>query len=79
MPETYVESKTFEKTDFTETALIYNELEDCFFHNCNFADADLSNIIFVDCEFVGCNLSLAKTSRTAFRNVKSITSLDKEH
>jgi fluoroquinolone resistance protein len=59
MPETYINSKTFEKTNFTENPLTYNELEDCIFRNCNFADADLSNIIFVDCEFVGCNLSLA--------------------
>jgi fluoroquinolone resistance protein len=69
MTETYIEGKTFEKYDFTADKINGEEFENCTFINCNFADADLSNIIFADCIFLGCNLSLAKLSRTAFRNV----------
>lgn len=69
MPNEYIEGKEFEKVDYAILALPKGEYENCTFFQCNFSNADLSNIFFIDCKFIGCNLSLAKLNNTAFREV----------
>ena len=65
----FIESKTFDKTDFTAVALPQGEYELCTFTECNFSSSDLSGISFTECSFNGCNLSLAKISQAAFKEV----------
>src|SRR5665647_458605 len=66
----YIESKTFDKTDFAAVALPKGEYENCSFRDCELSKCDLSGISFTECSFSGCNLSLAKVSQTAFKEVK---------
>ena len=72
MSKHIVEEQHFEKIDFSENPLIKGEYEHCTFVNCVFANADLSDFVFAECEFKGCNMSLAKITRTAFRDVSFI-------
>lgn len=65
----YIEDKTFDKKDFSVTALQKGTYENCQFINCNFSNATLSYLSFTDCQFTGCNLSMAKTTKTAFTDV----------
>ncbi|RYG06806.1 MAG: pentapeptide repeat-containing protein, partial [Chitinophagaceae bacterium] len=59
MSESYIAEQTFNKEDYTLTALPKAEYENCKFINCNFSSSDLSGVKFLDCEFISCNLSLA--------------------
>ncbi len=70
MERKYIEEKTFDETDFTKDAPATGDYESCSFVNCNFYNADLSEIHFIDCEFTGCNMSLVKLSKTAFRDIQ---------
>lgn len=70
MPKIYIEEQKFEKADFTKEKLQMGEYELCTFINCNFENADLSDISFSECEFTGCNLSNARLSLTSFKDVK---------
>ena len=66
----YVEDEKYEHIDFLKTDIkAFSEYENCVFINCNFYEANLSDIKFVACEFRDCNLSMAKTNGTAFRDV----------
>lgn len=65
----YIESKSFDKTDFTAVALPKGEYENCTFRDCEFSQSDLSGISFTECTFTGCNLSLAKLGQAAFKDV----------
>lgn len=65
MKEIYFQDQTFDRID----TLANGEYENCIFNSCEFADLDLSGLIFIDCTFEGCNLSLAKLNKTAFRDV----------
>lgn len=49
--------------------MVKGEYEKCTFNNCDFSDSDLSEIRFSECEFIACNLSMAKLTKTAFRDV----------
>lgn len=69
MTDAYFADETFDKTDGRATPLQKGEYEHCTFTNCDLAEADLGGIRFVDCRFEGCNLSLAKTPKTAWREV----------
>ena len=63
------EDKSFEKIDFTVKPLPKADYEYCTFLNCNFSNADLSEILFLDCEFIGCNLSNADLNKTLLRDI----------
>jgi len=47
----------------------HHEFDEYRFVNCDFSDADLSNLRFTDCLFEGCNLSSARLADTALQNV----------
>lgn len=66
MKETYIHDKTFDRNDLPTKG----EYENCIFHNCNFANSDLSEFKFIDCTFNGCNFSLVKLNKTTFHDVK---------
>ncbi|MFT3739909.1 MAG: pentapeptide repeat-containing protein [Breznakibacter sp.] len=66
----YIESKAFEKQNFSDKPLPKAEYEDCTFTNCDFSDGDLSGIAFTDCSFINCNMSLTSLDKTALRDVK---------
>jgi uncharacterized protein YjbI with pentapeptide repeats len=68
MKEAYIEEKKFEKYDFKNNPLVKGEYEYCSFINCDFSNVDMSDCKFTDCEFSECNLSLAKLTKTAFRD-----------
>jgi len=68
MQESFIQDKTFEKTD----TILKAEYENCIFLNCNFSESDLSEYKFIECDFKQCNLSLSNLNKTAFRNVKFI-------
>ncbi len=68
MANNCTEDEIFENIDFTKNGLPAGEYEGCSFIVCNFADVNLSGIIFTDCSFTGCNLAMAKLGATAFRN-----------
>jgi fluoroquinolone resistance protein len=70
MEQELIEEKTFEKISFLKEVLKKGDYEYCKFINCDFSDADISNIKFLECEFIGCNMSLAKINGTVFRDVK---------
>ncbi|UII26940.1 pentapeptide repeat-containing protein [Fulvivirga maritima] len=64
-----IQEESFNKEDFT-AGLEAIEYEECSFHQCSFAGADLSRITFVDCEFDGCDLSNIKITDSAMREVR---------
>jgi len=66
----YFENQTFESINFNQKALPRGEYENCQFLNCDFSEHNFSDYTFADCDFNGCNLSLAKLSKTAFRDVR---------
>lgn len=68
MTKVIVESKVFEKADFSESSLTNGDYEYCKFLYCNFSSVDLSQLNFSDCEFINCNLSLANLAKSAFRD-----------
>jgi fluoroquinolone resistance protein len=68
MEKNFVEAQIFENIDFTKNGLPAGEYDGCSFIVCNFADVNLSGIIFTDCSFTGCNLAMAKLGATAFRD-----------
>ncbi len=65
----FVEDKTFNKIDFTQTVLLKGEYENCIFTTCDFSNIDLSNIKFISCKFDHCNLSMAFLGNTAFKDI----------
>ena len=65
-------NSVFEKNNFSGNGLPKGEYENCLFRNCEFAESDLMNIIFIDCTFEQCNLSMAKIRNTALKTVKFI-------
>lgn len=70
MEKVYIESKSFERVDFTENILAKGDYEHCTFVNCNFSNVDLSSINFSECLFENCNLTMVKVVKTAFRDIK---------
>lgn len=70
MTQVFIEEKTFDKIDFTQTPLSKGEYEYCTFLNCDLSYANLSEIKFLECEFSGCNLSLARLAQTALKDIK---------
>jgi fluoroquinolone resistance protein len=70
MSQVFIEEKTFDKIDFTQTPLSKGEYEYCTFLNCNLSYTNLSEIKFLECEFSGCNISLAKLTQTALTDIK---------
>jgi fluoroquinolone resistance protein len=70
MNQVFIEEKTFDKIDFTQTSLERGEYEHCTFISCDLSKLDLPDTIFSECEFIRCNLSLVKLAETALRDVK---------
>jgi fluoroquinolone resistance protein len=66
--KTYFYHLVFDKKDHSEEALSPGEYDNCQFNNCNFANGNLSQIVFIDCTFTNCNLSGAKLQKTSFRD-----------
>jgi uncharacterized protein YjbI with pentapeptide repeats len=67
-----IESKTFERVDFTIKPLPRDEYDTCNFLNCNFYTAELSHITFRDCRFENCDFSLAKLKNTGLNNIQFV-------
>jgi uncharacterized protein YjbI with pentapeptide repeats len=67
-PETISDQK-FVKQTFTGIKLPAKEYDTCVFRECDFADADLSGILFLECRFEQCNMSMAKVINTTFQDV----------
>ena len=72
MDATYVEGKTFERTDFRKNPPVKADYEDCTFIGCELSEVNLSGINFISCRFEECNLSLAKLGHTGFRDTEFI-------
>ncbi len=70
MKQVFIQEKSFDKIDFTQTPLSKGEYEYCNFVKCDFSKSDLSDIEFSECEFLGCNLSLVIVDRTSLKEVK---------
>jgi fluoroquinolone resistance protein len=70
MKQVFIEEKTFDKIDFTQSPLNKGEYEYCNFVKCDFSKSDLSDIKFSECEFVGCNLSLITLDGTSLKEIK---------
>lgn len=70
MQTTYTEGQTFEKKDFTVNLLPKGEYENCTFNQCNFAGTDLSQYKFIDCAINSCNLSMVRTDKTSWQNIR---------
>lgn len=66
MSQNYFTEKDFSGIETIETG----EYEDCTFKNCNFSNADLTDINFAECTFEQCDLSMAKIVNTIFRDAK---------
>lgn len=66
MDQAYFTEKDFDGIEKLEKG----EYEECTFKNCNFSNADLSEINFAECTFEQCDLSMAKIVNTIFREVK---------
>lgn len=69
MKKHYIQDHLFQQEDFRVGPLPYSELENCRFVNCQFAGADLSELVFEECRFEGCDLSNAQIRATAFKSV----------
>jgi len=69
MSKVYEEGKTFDKVNFTESALPQGDYENCIFTSCNFSNISLTNINFSECSFTGCDLSMVKPQKTGFKDV----------
>lgn len=65
-----IESKIYERIDFTVNPLPRDEYDSCSFLNCNFYNAELSHITFRDCKFENCDFSLAKLKNTGLNNIQ---------
>jgi len=72
MSDSYVDSETYSKVDFTSQQLKKGEYDTCTFENCNFENVHASNIQFVACEFINCNFSNAIVKNSAFKEVAFI-------
>ena len=66
----YQENLIFKGDDFQLQELTRGEYENCTFTDCNFANTNLSGLIFIDCAFVCCDMSMAVLGQTSFRDVK---------
>ena len=70
MKSKQIQKRIFEKTDFSSNKLPEDECDNCHFAGCNFAGADLSDIVFSECMFTGCNFSMARLMKTTFDDVR---------
>jgi fluoroquinolone resistance protein len=68
MSKEYTEDIHFKSENFSERSLPIGEYDHCSFSECNFLNADLSEIIFTNCTFSNSDLSMAKLNGTAFRD-----------
>ncbi len=69
MEPNYTVEQSFEKINFTKDPLAKGEYECCTFVNCNFEEADISEITFIETEFIDCNFSNANITNTSFQDV----------
>ncbi|HLP04372.1 MAG TPA: pentapeptide repeat-containing protein [Paludibacter sp.] len=67
-----IENKTFERIDFTTDKLIEDIYETCRFANCNFFQANLTNISFRECVFEDCDFSMASLKNTTLTDARFI-------
>ena len=70
MERTYIQDKEFEKDGCNANELPIADYENCVFNNCDLANADLSQRVFLDCQFNSCNLSTANLTKTGLKNVR---------
>jgi fluoroquinolone resistance protein len=70
MNRLFTEGKKIENLILHDKPLIIGDYENCSFINCDFSEANLSDLNFLECEFIGCNLSLVKLNNTSLREVK---------
>lgn len=69
MSDPYYLDREFKRVDYSLTALKKGEYEGCTFVNCNFLNADLSEIIFAECSFNDCDLSAVNIKKTVLREL----------
>lgn len=62
--------KTFDKATLAASLLLPGEYDNCTFNGGDFSNADFSGFRFSDCTFRDCNLSMVKTNKTAFRDIR---------
>jgi len=62
------EDQTFKRLDYPEICKA-SEYFNCTFKMCNFAEYDISHLIFIECTFDECNMRLLKVANTTFKEV----------
>lgn len=62
--------RKFENLKYTDSVPEPGDYENCTFLNCDFTNANLSDINFLESEFIDCNLSLAKLTQTSLIEVR---------
>lgn len=67
MTDSYFETETFERVDYTIRPFRKGEYDGCSFLHCDFSRTDITDCSFLGCRFVGCNLSLANITGTSLR------------
>lgn len=70
MNRVFTEGKKIKNLILRDKPLTIGEYENCTFINCDFSEANLSDINFLECEFIGCNFSLVKLTNTSLREVR---------
>lgn len=68
MNDLLTEDQTFDKIDYTHSAIEKGSYEYCVFRHCNFSNCDLSYIKFLECEFEDCNFSNTTFRATALQD-----------
>ncbi len=64
-----IEDRAFTKASTADLQQQKATFENCRFISCDFANGNLSNIIFGDCQFEGCNLALCDIKNSGLQNI----------
>lgn len=70
MKSKLIDSKTFERVDYTSEPLEKGDYESCIFINCDFSGSNLTDIRFLECKFANCNFSMANLNNAVLREVR---------
>jgi len=65
-----IENQKFEKVNTALSPIEKGEYDSCIFNDCDFSGFNFSGFKFTDCTFTNCNLSLLKTGKTFFQQIK---------
>ena len=67
-----IESKLFERIDFSNQKFLCDVYENCQFSNCNFYSSNLVDVTFRECRFDDCDFSLASMKNTALSDIQFV-------